>query len=237
MGIDTVRADLDSPAVQNHDGAQRRAHQRRIRDDARLTYDAFADDYDEHLEEGCGYTSPTRVAKVVAELEPRGRWLDVGAGTGLLGDALAARSVTLELVGLDVSAAMLGRVQCPLYVECHRGDVLTRIPGRDRFDGAMSSGLMEYVVDVPALFHRLARRLHAEAPLVFTFAPAKGNDVHAFDAEADLHAHDPDHVRACLTQAGFVGVRMSAPFRAYQNGEHWVRHRIVTAQRGTVRRA
>lgn len=221
--------------MQNHEA--RRAQQRRIRDDARATYDAFADDYDEHLEEGCGYVSPRRVAKAVASLKPSGRWLDVGAGTGLLGEALVARNVHLELVGLDVSASMLGKVQCPAYVECHRCDVLSRIPGRTRFDGAMSTGLMEYVVDVPALFLRLGRRLREGAPLVLTFSPASGDAVEAFDEESDLHAHDPAYVKACLVEAGFTDIRLSAPFRAYQNGTAWVRHRIVVARRGVVRRA
>lgn len=223
--------------MQDHDGATRRALQRRIRNDARVTYDAFADDYDEHLDKGCSYASPGRVAGTVAELKPRGRWLDVGAGTGLLGEALASRNVRIELVGLDVSAAMLAQVKCPLYVACHRGDVLTRIPGRERFDGAMASGLMEYVVDVPALVHRLARRLVEGGSLVFTFSPTRDADVRAFDEESDLHAHEPDHVRRCLHEGGFVDISMTRAFRAYQNGDSWVRHRIVTARLGAVLRA
>lgn len=223
--------------MQDHEGAARRAHQRRIRDDARATYDAFAEDYDEHLEEACGYRSPGRVAKAVAELNPAGCWLDVGAGTGLLGEALAARNVSLALVGIDVSAAMLEKVQSPLYVERHRCDVFTRIPGREVYDGAMSSGLMEYVVDVPGLLHRLARRLREGAPLVFTFSPTDGADVRVFDEETDLHAHGAHHVRDCLVEAGFVDVRMSGPFRAYENGDAWVRHRIATARRGPRPRA
>lgn len=219
------------------DQEARRAQQRRIRDDARATYDAFADDYDEHLEEACGYRSPKKVAKVVEELQPAGCWLDVGAGTGLLGEALSARRVRIELVGLDVSEAMLGQVSSPLYVACHRCDVLSRIPGRQSFDGAVSSGLMEYVVDVPALFGRLARRLRVDAPVVFTFAPSKGADVRAFDEESDLHAHDPDYLRDVLNAAGFVDVRMTGSFRAYENGDAWVRHRIVSARRGAIRRA
>ncbi len=211
--------------------------QRRIRNDAQATYDAFAVDYDEHLEEGCRYTSPGRVARTVAALKPCGLWLDVGAGTGLLGEALASRSVRLDLIGLDVSAAMLAQVTCPLYVACHRGDVLTRIPGRERFSGAMASGLMEYVVDVPALVHRIGRRLVEGGALVFTFAPTCIADVCAFDEESDLHAHEPDHVRRCLQEAGFVGITIGRPFRAYQNGEAWVRHRIVTARRGAIARA
>ncbi|MBV1857597.1 MAG: methyltransferase domain-containing protein [Nannocystaceae bacterium] len=212
----------------------RRALQRRIREDARATYDAFADDYDEHLTAGCSYTSPGRVAQRVAALSPHGRWLDVGAGTGLLGEALASRNVRIELVGLDVSAAMLAQVTCPLYVSCHRGDVLTRIPGHERFSGAMASGLMEYVVDVPALLHRIGRRLVEGGALVFTFAPTRAAEVRAFDEESDLHAHEPDHLRRCLDEAGFVDISMSRAFRAYQNGDAWVRHRIVTARRGAV---
>jgi predicted TPR repeat methyltransferase len=223
--------------MQEHDGASRRVLQRRIRDDARATYDAFAHDYDEHLEEGCSYKSPGRVAGAVAALKPRGRWLDLGAGTGLLGEALAARNVHLELVGLDVSAAMLAQVTCPLYATCHRGDALTRIPGRERFEGAMASGLLEYVVDLPTLVHRLGRRLVEGGSLVFTFSPTRVAEVRAFDPDSDLHAHDPDHVRRCLREGGFVDISMSRPFRAYQNGESWVWHRIATAHRGTVLRA
>ncbi|MGH1345414.1 MAG: class I SAM-dependent DNA methyltransferase [Nannocystales bacterium] len=223
--------------MRDHDGANKRALQRRIRDDARATYDAFAPEYDEHLQSGCSYASPARVAQAVARLQPSGRWLDVGAGTGLLGEALASHEVRLELVGLDVSAAMLAQVRCPLYVACHRGDVLTRIPGKELFDGAMASGLMEYVVDVPALFRRVGRRLREGGVFVFTFSPTSAADVRAFDDESDLHAHDPEHVRGSLDEAGFVDATMSRAFRAYQNADVWVRHRIVIARRGAVLRA
>ncbi len=226
------------PAVQYRDGTSRRTAQRRIRNDARATYDELAEHYDQHLEEECGYRSPAHVAKHVAALGGQGVWLDLGAGTGLLGEALARRQVPVQLVGLDVSEAMLQQVRCTLYVACHRCDVLSTIPGRERFDGALASGLMEYVVDVPALMRRVARRLRPEGHFVFTFSPAEDADVEAFDAESDLHAHDPAHVRSCLQEAGFGDVTMSRAFRAYCNGEQgWVRHRIVAARRLRTRQA
>lgn len=193
----------------------------------------MAREYDEHLEHDCGYRSPGELAKVVDALEGTGDWLDLGAGTGLLGDALARRGLDLRLVGLDVSAQMLAQVSSSLYVECHRCDVLSRIPGRRRFDGAVASGLLEYVLDVPALTHRVAKRLRARGAFVFTFVPSEGAGVTVFDDEADLHAHDPAHVVECLRGAGFGDIEISEPFAAYRNGEQgWIHHRVARAHRG-----
>ncbi len=217
--------------VHHPGGAPRLRAQHKILEDCRATYDELASEYDHHLETECGYRSPDEVAEVVVGLGGSGRWLDLGAGTGLIGHALHRRGQELELVALDLSASMLERARCPLYVEHHRVDVLRRIPGRERFDGAVASGLMEYVVNVPALLHRVASRIRVGGWFVFTFCPSTTNEVEAFDPEIDLHAHDVGLVERCAREAGFEP-EVGPAFEAYVNGEQgWVRHRVVVARR------
>ena len=63
--------------------------------------------YDAELLDGMGYRSPDELASVVQRLVPtNAHILDAGAGTGLLGSALAEKGFT-RLDGLDLSSGML----------------------------------------------------------------------------------------------------------------------------------
>jgi MFS family permease len=76
-------------------------------DELRREYDRIARAYDSELIDGMQYRSPAAVAAVARRLLPPGaRILDVGAGTGLLGVALADAGFT-RLDALDLSRGML----------------------------------------------------------------------------------------------------------------------------------
>src|SRR5215510_2631716 len=67
----------------------------------------LAPHYERHLVEDCRYRSPDVVAEALRELGASGLWLDIGAGTGLVGKATLRAGLAVELVALDVSPAML----------------------------------------------------------------------------------------------------------------------------------
>ena len=76
-------------------------------DELRSEYDHIATAYDSELVEGMGYRSPAAVATAVQKVMPtEARILDVGAGTGLLGAALAEAGFS-RLDALDLSPQML----------------------------------------------------------------------------------------------------------------------------------
>jgi MFS family permease len=76
-------------------------------DALRAEYERIAPAYDAALVEEMGYRSPAAVAAVARRLLPDdARILDAGAGTGLLGAALAEAGLK-HLDGLDLSPAML----------------------------------------------------------------------------------------------------------------------------------
>lgn len=211
------------------------AYQDRVIRECEATYDALAHDYDRHLKDDCRYRSPERVASAVAELAPVGRWLDLGAGTGLVGEALHGLGATPDMVALDVSSAMLERIVCPLYVERHQADVLSALPVEPgTFRGAVAAGLMEYILDVRSLMQRVADAVAPGGWFIFTFCPNPRAGVEAFDEETDLHCHDARLVKRCLGASGFV-VRSQDDFPAYMNGEQgWIRHRMLVAQRAAL---
>jgi len=133
-------------------------------------YDEWAESYDETLG-GWGYRAPERTAASLApHLSAGARVLDVGCGTGLVAEALAAEG-DFRLDGLDISGASLriaergGR-----YDRLIRHD-LQRLPlpvATDGYDAAASVGVLTYVEDVEGLMRDLVRCVRAGGAVAFT---------------------------------------------------------------------
>jgi demethylmenaquinone methyltransferase/2-methoxy-6-polyprenyl-1,4-benzoquinol methylase len=90
---------------------------------------------------------------------PGDRVLDVGCGTGRLGELLSARC---RVIGLDVSAEMLRLARkVSVRIRPVQGSAY-RLPFRDgSFDRAVSGFVLRNLDDLPAAFHELARVLNA----------------------------------------------------------------------------
>ena len=186
--------------------------------------------YERHLVDDCEYRAPWMVAEAVElSAAPGARWLDLGAGTGLVGKALAERGVKLELVAVDVSTAMLDLLPAHLYASRVRADCRERLPfGDATFDGAVACGLFEHIEASAPVWHELARLLKPGAHLVFTFPP---RDVSGAQAPA-LSSHDAHQLRRELEAAGFSWTT-DRDIGAYRQGEEgWVTYRLVGARRG-----
>lgn len=75
-------------------------------EDAKRLYAAWADSYDHGFGQAQGYVLPREVVRVCVELGMAGPVLDVGAGTGLVGEGLAAAGIG-PVDGMDLSPEML----------------------------------------------------------------------------------------------------------------------------------
>jgi MFS family permease len=110
----------------------------------RAEYDRIASAYDAELVDAMGYRSPAAVTDVARRLLPvEARILDAGAGTGLLGVALAGAGFTV-LEGLDMSPGMLAvAARKNVYRDLREGrlgDELDYATGE--FDGVVSAGVL-----------------------------------------------------------------------------------------------
>ena len=113
-------------------------------DSLRGEYEEIASRYDDALVDGMGYRSPDAVASVARHyLAPDGRVLDVGAGTGLLGAALAAAGFA-RLDGLDLSPAMLEEAaRKGVYQDLREGTLGEPLAYESAsYDGVVAAGVL-----------------------------------------------------------------------------------------------
>jgi predicted TPR repeat methyltransferase len=183
--------------------------------------------YERHMVDECGYRTPDMVADELAaaarDVGPR--WVELGAGTGLVGKAARARGISIELVAVDISESMLALIDCPLYVARHVADATSALPFEDAsFDGAVAAGLLEHVPDPEPLLRNVARVLQG-GELVFSYPPR------AASLGDDLVSHEPSAIREKLAACGFLPTK-EIDYPAYLNGSKgWVTHRLVRCRK------
>jgi predicted TPR repeat methyltransferase len=92
-------------------------------------FDTFAETFDKKLVQDLKYRTPQDVVTVLKSVRPDpgafGRFLDVGCGTGLIAEALAAHYLIEESIGIDLSQKMLDQSRKKgLYQQLLRGDAV-----------------------------------------------------------------------------------------------------------------
>ncbi|SFR56329.1 class I SAM-dependent DNA methyltransferase [Litoreibacter janthinus] len=110
-------------------------------DDNRQLYGKWAETYDQSFAQQMDYQLPAHVARVFAELGGVGPVLDVGAGTGLLAEALRPIS-DVKIDALDLSADMLAVAgRKGIYRDLIVGDLTKALPiEAGQYGGVVSSG-------------------------------------------------------------------------------------------------
>jgi ubiquinone/menaquinone biosynthesis C-methylase UbiE len=112
-------------------------------EDAQRLYRDWASTYDQHLEQDLHYIAPGMIADVLAEALPdrAARILDVGCGTGLVGEYLAGHGFR-TIDGLDFSPEMLTRAgDKGCYMRLVEGDLNSVLEISSRtYEGVISCG-------------------------------------------------------------------------------------------------
>ncbi|MDU8911688.1 class I SAM-dependent methyltransferase [Aestuariicoccus sp. MJ-SS9] len=110
-------------------------------EDNRRLYAAWAGTYDSGFASDMAYVLPLRVAEAFADAGGRGHVLDLGAGTGLCGEALV-RLGAGPVDATDLSPDMLRVAEAKgIYQRLFEGDLLRRLDvAYGHYAGAVSSG-------------------------------------------------------------------------------------------------
>ena len=129
-------------------------------DDHLRLYRDWAETYDASFADAHGYIAPAQVAAAFMRAggtQAQGPVLDVGAGTGLVGQML--KGAGLQVDALDLSPEMLavaGRKGC--YRALIQGDLTTRLDIPDAtYDGLISAGTFTHGHLGPEVFDELMR--------------------------------------------------------------------------------
>jgi SAM-dependent methyltransferase len=158
-------------------------------EDSKKLYDGWAETYDDSFGKGWGYVAPRRIAEIFlaeagTDAEPV---LDIGAGTGLVAEALPGRVVD----GFDISADMLARAEAKcLYRNRILGDLTQPLDLADEsYGGVISCGTFTHGHVGPECLPELLRVTRSGALFVCGTIPAVYDQMRFGSALARLVAH------------------------------------------------
>ncbi len=142
-------------------------------EDSRRLYAGWAETYDDSFARRMDFALPRVVADLYLRHGGIGPVMDAGAGTGLVGQELAARDIA-PVDGLDISAQMLVVARRKgAYRDLIEGDLTGRLEiGDAAYDGVVSSGTFTLGHVGPATMDELLRVAAPEALFVIAINAA-----------------------------------------------------------------
>jgi predicted TPR repeat methyltransferase len=171
----------------------------------RNLFDQYAGRFERELVETLGYNAPAllRVAltRVAGEGRRYARVLDLGCGTGLMGEAIRDRAD--ELAGVDLSARMIEAAkQKNIYDSLRLGDLVECIEAENEpFDLMLAADVFAYLSGVKPVLEASAKKLAPSGLLAFTAETHAGEGVILRDTLR--FAHSELYLRAAAKEVGF----------------------------------
>lgn len=165
-------------------------------------FDQYAPQFDGSLLEKLEYRVPELLSQAIlrAEAGPFAHVLDLGCGTGLMGERLAAVASFLE--GVDISANMLKRAEAKqIYGRLVKADLnLAEYPAG--VDLVTAADVFMYVGAMDAVLPRIAAALRAGGTFAFSVEHHPGPEDIVL-RPSRRYAHAQAYVRRLLAEAGF----------------------------------
>lgn len=190
----------------------------------RSLFDQYAANFDTALVQGLGYRGPQVLRDALCTVTAArhrpfrfGRTLDLGCGTGLVGEAL--RGCCDAMIGVDLSPAMAAAARRKgLYAEVVVGDMIEFIARQPEgsFDLVVAGDALVYVADLASVCRAVARALAPGGLFAFTVETHDGGGVVL--GEKLRYAHGTEHVRAALAQAGLVTLTLEPAATRSEDG-------------------
>ena len=172
---------------------------------ARL-FDGYAPRFDAHLTEQLSYRGPALIVEALDLVSPGRRFaaaLDIGCGTGLMGEAVRAR--VDRLVGVDLSPGMIARArERGLYDALEAANATTYLTGaaEGAFDCILAADALCYIGDLGPVFSAARRTLANSGLFAFSIETFEGEGFRLRPTLRFAHAHA--YVDATARETGFV---------------------------------
>lgn len=172
-----------------------------------VTFDKYAGRFDEHIQDTLGYTVPKALAELVVntvpEALPFAAALDLGCGTGLSGAPF--RDLVTRLVGIDVSAQMLGKAAAKkLYDHLEHDEIMPFLHrNEERYDLFIAADVFVYLGELQSLFVALGQRSSKDA--IVACSIEETGQASGFELlPSGRYAHGPNYLEECAVAAGFT---------------------------------
>ncbi len=173
-------------------------------------FDAYAGDFDSALVERLCYATPRHLSALLMDAsqrrEPFARVLDLGCGTGLMGECIARNAIWLE--GVDLSSGMLEQARRKtVYDALHQGELLSFLLGAQQtYDAIVAADVLIYFGDLAHVFSAAARRLAPGG--LFAFSVEQTSDADWRIRQSLRYAHHANYIAGVLKESGLELLRM-----------------------------
>jgi predicted TPR repeat methyltransferase len=186
-------------------------------------FDRFADVFDEQLVDRLGYRGPAaiwravqRVRRADGQAATRLDVLDAGCGTGLAAGLL--RPAANRLVGIDLSAGMLGKARARrVYDRLLRGDLAAHLRGvRARYHVVFAADVFIYVGDLGRTMSAARGALRAGGLLAFSIELCEGSSYRLTSTRR--YAHSMAYIHRLAAEHGFAVREARVATLRYERG-------------------
>jgi predicted TPR repeat methyltransferase len=186
-------------------------------------FDEFSSNYDETMIETLGYRAHLHLRTLAGRVIPKGatarRILDLGSGTGLVGDAFKDMAAGGRLDGVDLSPLWIAEAQRrAIYNDLILGDIETFLAAFERsYDLILAADTMIYFGDLGPTLTGVFKRLVPGGFYIFAVEASPGNGWEQTDAKRFCHSESYMRTAAADASLNFV-VSMACVLRR-QKGE------------------
>jgi len=203
---------------------------------AEALFDEYADRFEASLVGKLGYCAPELLAGAIARggAATFAHALDLGCGTGLMGERLRAMASFLE--GCDVSGRMLARAEAKrIYDRLRQVDLQTLEPSGESVDLVTAADVFIYLGGLDKLFATVAGILSPGGVFAFTVESHDGPEPMALRS-SKRYAHSERYIRDVLAASGFELSHLGTEPIRTDRGEPVLAH-IVVARKAVAWRA
>lgn len=172
-------------------------------------FDSYAANFDTHLTQDLGYRAPQQLVELLNQPTPMPAHgldvLDLGCGTGLTGEAIAAHA--RHLIGVDLSSGMLAKARARgHYQQLVEADLVEAMKGLSdaSIDIALSADVFIYVGRLEPVLPEIRRVLRAGGRFAFSveqLAESSGRDVQL--EASGRYSHASSYLQRMAEQFGF----------------------------------
>ena len=169
-------------------------------------FDEYAPRFDESLLNQLSYTGPAVISEMLTEnlADPRlESVVDLGCGTGLIGEAIKQHFEVDFMEGVDLSANMIEQADAKgLYDRLATADLLAHLnDGSRRFELAAAADVFVYIGNLADVFRATRRRLTDNGHFYFTVEALEGEEFRLL--RTGRYAHSLAYVDRLAKEAGF----------------------------------
>lgn len=184
----------------------------------RRLFDDFADRFEETLVGRLAYDAPSRMTAFLRRhgADTASTVLDLGCGTGLMGQQLVRNGRSID--GVDLSPRMLEHARAKaVYRDLHAGEVVEFLRREcAQWELVIAVDVVIYVPDLRPLFAATLPRIAAGGCFAFTIECSSSDN--ELQAVTGRYCQHPERVIADLGAAGFVRIEREAVVLRLESG-------------------